>query len=579
MLIIVLPSIAHASLTADQAANIVLGQPNLYTGSPNQQSVLNLKDLSAPFSATFDSSGNLWVADSGNNRVLEFKPPFSTNEVAAVVIGQPNMFSSGCATTPTGLCQPFSLAFDPTGNLWISDSANNRVLEYLSSNLITGDGAANVLGEPDMFSSAYATSPTGLYDPSGLAFDPTGNLWISDQGNQRVVEYLSSNLITGDGAANVLGQPNMFTNGCTTTPTGLCYPSGLAFDPTGNLWISDQGNQRVVEYLSSNLITGDGAANVLGEPDMFSSACTLTPTGLCNPQGLTFDPTGNLWISNSGSGVVEYFSSNLITGDGAANILGEPEFGTNGCYFTPTGLCRPEGLTFDPTGNLWISDTGNQRVVEYLSSNLITGSPATIAIGQPNLYTGSPNQHDVLNLKDLSGPYSATFDSSGNLWVADSQNNRVLEFTPPFSTNEVVSVVLGQPDMFSSACTTSPTGLCRAFWPRLRPLRQPLDIRPRQPTSIRIPLIQPNHRGRSSQRPRPARPRNKQRMHHHPHRFMRSYWPRLRPHRQPLDLRIWQQPSSGIPFIKPHHRGRGSQRPRPAGLRKQDMHHHPNKFM
>ncbi len=449
-----------SNLITGSPATVAIGQPNLYTGSQNQQDVLNLKDLSSPFSATFDSSGNLWVADSNNNRVLEFTPPFSTNEVASVVLGQPNMFSSGCATTPTGLCQPFSLAFDPTGNLWISDSANNRVLEFLSSNLITGDGAANVLGQPDFISRTCTISPTGLCSPQDLNFDPTGNLWISDLGNQRVLEYLSSNLITGDGAANVLGQPNMFTNGCTTTPTGLCYPSGLAFDPSGNLWISDQGNQRVVEYLSSNLITGDGAANVLGEPDMFSSACTLTPTGLCNPQGLTFDPTGNLWISDGNNRVLEYLSSNLITGDGAANVLGQPNMFTNGCTTTPTGLCYPSGLAFDPTGNLWISDIGNNRVLEYLSSNLITGSTATIAIGQPNLYTGSTNQQGNPNSKGLEFPASAVFDSSGNLWVADFINSRVLEFKPPFSTNEVASVVLGQQDMFSSGCTTTPTGLC-----------------------------------------------------------------------------------------------------------------------
>ncbi len=464
MLIIVLPSIAHASLTADQAANIVLGQPNLYTGSPNQQSVLNLKDLSAPFSATFDSSGNLWVADSGNNRVLEFKPPFSTNEVAAVVIGQPNMFSSACTTTPTGLCDPQGLAFDPSGNLWISEFGNNRVVEYLSSNLITGDGASNVLGQPNLVTSTCTTTPTGLCNPYSLAFDPSGNLWISDYQNSRVVEYLSSNLITGDGAANVLGEPDMFSSTCTTTPTGLCSPQDLAFDPSGNLWISDQGNQRVVEYLASNLITGDGAANVLGQPDMFSNACYTSPTGLCSPFGLAFDPSGNLWISDAGnSRVLEYLSSNLITGDGAANVLGQPDLVSRTCTTTPTGLCYPTALTFDPTGNLWISDYSNNRVVEYLSSNLITGSPATVAIGQPNLYTGSQNQQSVLNLKDLSRPFSATFDSSGNLWVADSNNNRVLEFKPPFSTNELASVVLGQPDMFSRACTTSPTGLCNPF--------------------------------------------------------------------------------------------------------------------
>ncbi len=426
IIIVALPSISHASLTADQAANIVLGQPNLYTGSTNQHIVLNLKDLGSPTSAAFDSSGNLWVADYQNNRVLEFKPPFSTNEVASVILGQPDMFGSACTTSPTGLCNPSGLAFDPTGNLWISDLGNSRVLEYLSSNLITGDGAANVLGQPDFVSNGCATTPTGLCQPFSLAFDPSGNLWISDTNNNRVLEYLSSNLITGDGAANVLGQPDFVSNGCATTPTGLCSPDGLAFDPTGNLWISDSANSRVLEYLSSNLITGDGAANVLGQPDMFSNACYTSPTGLCSPFGLAFDPTGNLWISDLGnSRVLEYLSSNLITGDGAANVLGQPDFVSNGCATTPTGLCDPQGIIFDPTGNLWISDRNNNRVLEYLSSNLITGDGAANVLGQPDLVT---NNGCATTPTGLCNPEGIAFDPSGNLWISDFGNNRILEY-------------------------------------------------------------------------------------------------------------------------------------------------------
>ncbi len=307
------------------------------------------------------------------------------------------MFGSACTTSPTGLCDPSGLAFDPTGNLWISDTNNNRVVEYLSSNLITGYGAANVLGQPDLFSNTCAyspTTPTGLCDPTGLTFDPTGNLWISDSSNNRVLEYLSSNLITGDGAANVLGQPDMFSSACTTTPTGLCNPFGITFDPSGNLWISDSSNNRVLEYLTSNLITGYGAANVLGQPDLVSSVCTTSPTGLCGGEGITFitfDPTGNLWVADLGNNrVLEYLSSNLITGDGAANVLGQPNFISRTCTTTPTGFCDPEGLAFDPSGNLWISDAGNNRVLEYLNPPLsVSCSPTSFTTSESTTCTAT----------------------------------------------------------------------------------------------------------------------------------------------------------------------------------------------
>ncbi len=388
-----------SNLITGSPATVAIGQPSLYTGSQNQQGVINLKDLSFSTSVAFDSSGNLWVADIGNSRVLEFKPPFSTNEVASVVLGQQDMFSSACTTTPTGLCYPSGLAFDPTGNLWISDSGNNRVLEYLSSNLITGDGAANVLGQPNLVSSGCTTTPTGLCDPSNVTFDSSGNLWISDSQNNRVLEYLSSNLITGDGAANVLGQPDFTSSssnqGGAPSPTTLYYPVGLAFDSSGNLWVVDGNNQRVLEYLSSNLITGDGAANVLGQPDFTSSSQNQggapSPTTLFYPAGLAFDSSGNLWISDSAnSRILEYLSSNLITDGAASVVLGQPNFISRTCTTTPTGLCYPSGITFDPTGNLWISDTGNNRVLEYLNPPLsVSCSPTSFTTSESTTCTAT----------------------------------------------------------------------------------------------------------------------------------------------------------------------------------------------
>jgi sugar lactone lactonase YvrE len=93
----------------------------------------NSTSLWYPPALAFDSSGNLWVADYGSNRVLEYEAPFSTHEAATLVIGQPNFATKVQVTNSTQLDQPNGLAFDPQGNLWVSDSANDRVLEFSST--------------------------------------------------------------------------------------------------------------------------------------------------------------------------------------------------------------------------------------------------------------------------------------------------------------------------------------------------------------------------------------------------------------------------------------------------------------
>src|SRR6202035_1675011 len=103
-----------------------LGQPsfiaNNIAATPTEENL--------PNALAFDNSGNLWVADQNNNRVLEYKAPFSTHEAATLVIGQPSFTSSGTATTSPGFSGPTGLAFDWSHNLWVVDLGNSRVLEY-----------------------------------------------------------------------------------------------------------------------------------------------------------------------------------------------------------------------------------------------------------------------------------------------------------------------------------------------------------------------------------------------------------------------------------------------------------------
>ena len=146
--------------------------------------------LSAPNSVAFDSSGNLWVVDG--SRVLEYAHPFSTHQAASMVIGQNTFTNSSATTSSSTVANPNGIAFDPSGDLWIGDKGNNRVLEFTTP-ISTGEAASLVLGQPNFTSSATTPetepSATGLYSPSALAFDSSGDLWVADFGDGRVLQY------------------------------------------------------------------------------------------------------------------------------------------------------------------------------------------------------------------------------------------------------------------------------------------------------------------------------------------------------------------------------------------------------
>src|SRR5208337_2172431 len=152
--------------------------------------------LTYPAAVAFDSSGNLWVADYSNNRVLEYTTPFSTDEAASLVIGQSSFTGTGSATTSTGLWGPAAVAFDSSGNLWVADYSNNRVLEYTTP-FSTDEAASLVIGQSSFTTSVSATTSTGSWGPAAVAFDSSGNLWVADVGNSRVLEY-----VPGTGSCN-----------------------------------------------------------------------------------------------------------------------------------------------------------------------------------------------------------------------------------------------------------------------------------------------------------------------------------------------------------------------------------------
>jgi hypothetical protein len=112
--------------SANQPASLVIGQKNFTT---NQSGITN-DTLNTPYGITFDSGGNLWVTDGNNARVLEYVPPFTNGQAASLVLGQINFAAMHMGTSTAMLAEPYDVKFDNSGNLWLADTANNRILEF-----------------------------------------------------------------------------------------------------------------------------------------------------------------------------------------------------------------------------------------------------------------------------------------------------------------------------------------------------------------------------------------------------------------------------------------------------------------
>jgi len=191
--------------------------------------------------------------DRQNNRVLRFDGAASlaTGANASGVIGQSNFLSNSSGASANQFsANPFSLAIDSSDNLWVADSGSNRVLEFTASNsYVSGSSASVVLGQSNFTSTSGGFAADKFAGPVGLAFDALDNLYVADSVNNRVVFFNAASLTQSSSSASlVLGQSSFSTNSANTTQAGLNNPTGVSTSPDGYLFVADQNNNRVLSF-------------------------------------------------------------------------------------------------------------------------------------------------------------------------------------------------------------------------------------------------------------------------------------------------------------------------------------------
>ena len=346
---------------------------------------------------------------------------FTMGQSASLVIGQGDFSHAVSNANQTRLFQPFSSAFDAAGNLWVADQLNNRVLMFKPP-FSNGLPASLVIGQPDFTQHSNAVGQTGLYDPAGVVFDASGNLWVADAVNNRVLMFKPP-FATGMAASLVIGQTTFATNDPATTQSGLWVPYGVTFDAVGDLWLAEMNNNRAVMF-KPPFINGMAASLVIGQTDFnHNNAPSPTQTGLHNPMGVAFDVSGNLWVAEASNHRVLMFKPPFSNGKAASVVIGQADFTHKVADTNQTRLYGPTGIAFDASGSLWVADRINSRILKF-TAPFGNGMAASLVIGQP----GFTSTLFGTSQSVLSYPTSVIFDALGNLWVADQNNNRVLMF-------------------------------------------------------------------------------------------------------------------------------------------------------
>ena len=364
---------------------------------------------------------------------------------ASVVIGQTDFNSSVQGTGSAGIGFSNYVAVDSSGDLWVSDYQNGWLSEFTPP-FTNGESAAVEIGAAN-FSTGECTTGNPLCEPSGITFDPSGNLWAADGQNASIQEFKAP-FSLGEASSVLLGGFYL-DHPANATAFG---PAGLASDSAGDLWVADPGHNRLLEF-TPPFTNRQAASLVIGQSDFTSTSNSNNQSMLNEPNQVTFDKSGNLWVADTGDNRILEFKAPFSNGESASVSIGQPTLSSTLANTTESTLNSPEGLAFDSHGNLWVADTDNNRVVEFVPP-FTTGMNATVVLGQTEYFF----QGIGTDQSSLYGPEGVAAAPGGNIWVDDTENYRVLLFVDPASaatsTTTSTSFTLSFPTSSASTTTT-----------------------------------------------------------------------------------------------------------------------------
>ncbi|MGD1012348.1 MAG: DUF6531 domain-containing protein, partial [Acidimicrobiales bacterium] len=462
--------------------------------------------LWSPAGVALDSNGNLYIADSGNNRIEEIPATSGTYwgismtagdiyTVAGFATGGSGHTGQGNVATNAYLDDPTSVAIDSSGDLFIADSGNNRIEEVPTTTgtywgtAMTADhlytAAGNLSGTAGISGDGGAAKSSYLDGARDVTVDSAGDLYIADTANSRIQEALNNSSGTYWGismtkgdiytiAGSATGSTGTSGDGGKATSALLDEPDTAVLANGGQLYIADTGNNRIQEvaytkHTEWNIsMTANDVYTIAG-----SSAGTpgnqgfggLATSALLNaPDGISLDASDNLYISASTWDYVDEVSaSTWDISVYAGNGLTIPTQGNGDPAYT-AGLQGPQGMATDPSGNAYVIDTANNRIQEIAASNhtqwgiaMTAGDVYTVAgefRGQP----GHSGEGNIATNAQLWDPTSIAIDSSGNLYIADTANNRVEEI--PWASGTYFGIAMTAGHMYTIAGSSTGSEGC-----------------------------------------------------------------------------------------------------------------------
>jgi len=399
----------------DTSGTITTVAGNGVWGTTGDNGPATAAEFRTPNGVAVDAAGLLYIADTQNNRIRKVDANGTITTVAGS--GWMGYQGDGVAATSTGLAFPYAVAVDAAGNLYIADTNDSRIRKVDTKGTIITVAGTSING---YLGDGGPATGARLWAPAGVALDSAGNIYIADADNGRIRKVDTSGTIATVAGTGTLGNAG---DGGAATSAQLFNPAGVAVDGAGALYIMDGANNQLRKVSAGGTIaTLVGSAAGDGGPGAFAL--------LDSPYRSARDGAGNVYVSDNGHHRVRRIAPNgvitTVAGTGVSGYSGDNGAAVN------AQLNLPGAVAVDAAGNLYIGDTNNNVVRKVSASGIITTAAG-------NGTAGSTGDGGPAVAAELRVPLGLAVDPAGNLYIADTHNSRIRKV----DTNGTITTVAG----------------------------------------------------------------------------------------------------------------------------------------
>ena len=393
-----------------------------------------LATFSSPTGLAIDASGNVYVADKGNDEIRKITPLGVVTTLAGAAGFQPFPGSADGIGIAARFNYPFGVAVDASGNVYVADTDNHKIRKITATGVVStfaGSGVSSLIIDG-------AGVVAKFNNPTGVAVDASGNLFVADSDHNVIRKITTTGMVSTFAGSGAQGSAD------GTGLISLNAPSGVAIDALGNMFVANTDNYKIRKITSAGAVSSFVGSGAYGSAEGIGTTASFK-----SPTGIAVDASGNVYITDTynhkirkitAAGVVSTLAGSIINTSGNTDGTG-----------TAASFNSPSGIAIDAIGNVYVTDTNNYKIRKITAAGVVSTLAGSGTAG---------NSDGMGTVASFIGPYGITVDISGNVYVTDLGYNLIRKITAAGVVSTLAGYGVGSADgIGSTASFSSPKGI------------------------------------------------------------------------------------------------------------------------